>query len=133
MITDAVLKDMLSIIWDRIGAIIDDYCISGKETCTHASYAVARGLAKMGLAPMIIGGEFDGQDHYWVEVMAAGKTYLIDFGNNILSATENKPVRPLVIQGKGKWYKRYGGRNEAYSLLGFLRTMKSQGTRINII
>lgn len=118
--------------------------IAGQATCVYAAHKLAKALERKfrkSIGVTIIGGEYSGVGHYWVEVSVPGERILLDIGNNALARSlETGRIIPIikkvkkvvVVPGtqitKPKRPKGYGRVDERYhSARDFRREMTRPG------
>ena len=102
-------------LFDNIIPELNILMNNGDATCPGAAYGLAKIYQSNGIPAKIVGGEFNGSGHYWVEVPTEDGVYIADIGNNILEETlESGKIKNIFIKRNSELGKLYTNRDEKY-------------------
>ena len=110
------IKTVQNTIFDKVTPKLEKIMNEGDATCPGAAYILSKTLQSMGIKSKIIGGEFDGSGHFWVEIPTNDGTYIADIGNNVLEKTlETGKIENIFTKVDSELGKMYENRDEEYS------------------
>lgn len=89
----AMLKSVITPVYNKNKPIIEKRFNNGLATCTYATKVVSDALSAANIPHKVIEGQFNNDEHWWVAALG----FFIDIGDNISNSSVETGNVPMKI------------------------------------